>query len=97
MLILQTLARDGELHGFEIAEAIQARSEDVLQVEEGSLYPALQRLLVQGWVKGEWGKTVENRRARYYKITASGRTRLNFELEQYRRVSVAIGKILLPA
>lgn len=97
MLILQTLARDGEMHGFEIAEAIQARSEDVLRVEEGSLYPALQRLLVQGWVKGEWGKTLENRRARYYTITAAGRKQLSVELEQYRRVSVAIGKILLPA
>jgi PadR family transcriptional regulator len=97
MLILQTLARSGELHGFEIAEAIQARSEDVLQVEEGSLYPALQRLLINGWVTGEWGKTEENRRARYYKMTAAGRKQLERELSQYRRVSEAIGKILRTA
>src|SRR5688500_5171795 len=69
MLILQTLARHGEAHGFEVAELIQRGSAEVLQVEEGSLYPALQRLLVQGWVVGEWGRTAENRRARYYKLT----------------------------
>jgi len=97
MLILQTLARDGSLHGFEIAEAIQERSEDVLRVEEGSLYPALQRLLINGWVTGEWGKTVENRRARYYRLTAAGRKQLELELLQYRRVSAAIGKVLQPA
>ena len=97
MLILQTLARSGQLHGFEIAEAIQARSEDVLQVEEGSLYPALQRLLINGWVTGEWGKTQENRRARYYKTTAAGRKQLERELSQYRRVSEAIGKVLRTA
>jgi PadR family transcriptional regulator, regulatory protein PadR len=94
MLILQTLARAGQLHGFEIAEAIQERSEDVLQVEEGSLYPALQRLLINGWVTGEWGKTEENRRARYYKMTAAGRKQLERELSQYQRVSDAIGKVL---
>jgi PadR family transcriptional regulator len=97
MLILQTLARAGQLHGFEIAEAIQARSEDVLQVEEGSLYPALQRLLINGWVTGEWGKTEENRRARYYRLTAAGRKQLERELSQYRRVSEAIGKVLRTA
>jgi len=97
MLILQTLARGGSLHGFEIAEAIQERSEDVLRVEEGSLYPALQRLLINGWVTGEWGKTVENRRARYYRLTAAGRKQLERELLQYRRVSAAIGKVLQPA
>lgn len=97
MLILQTLARSGQLHGFEIAEAIQARSEDVLQVEEGSLYPALQRLLINGWVTGEWGKTQENRRARYYRTTTAGRKQLERELSQYRRVSEAIGKVLRTA
>ena len=97
MLILQTLARDGRLHGFEIANSIQERSENVLQVEEGSLYPGLQRLLVKGWVIGEWGKTEENRRARYYRLTASGRRQLERELSQYRRVSDAIGRILQPA
>lgn len=66
LLILRTLARDGELHGFEIAESIQRLSDDVLTVEEGSLYPALQRLLANGWVTAEWGTTAGNRRARYY-------------------------------
>lgn len=94
MLILQTLACRAQRHGFEIAEAIQARSEQVLRVEEGSLYPALQRLLVNGWVAGEWGKTVENRRARYYRLTAAGRRQLEQELTQYRRVSEAIGRVL---
>lgn len=97
MLILQTLARDGELHGFGIAEAIQSRSDDVLQVEEGSLYPALQRLLLKGWVRGEWSKTEENRRARYYNLTADGHKQLRRALAQYRRVSDAIGKVLQPA
>jgi transcriptional regulator len=97
MLILQTLARGSHLHGFEIAEAIQERSEDVLCVEEGSLYPALQRLLLNGWISGEWGKTPENRRARYYRLSAAGRKQLERELSQYRRVSEAIGKVLQPA
>jgi len=65
MLILQTLARGKPLHGFEIAESIQQTSDEVLQVEEGSLYPALQRMLVKGWIAGDWGKTAENRRARF--------------------------------
>lgn len=97
MLILQTLARLNELHGFEIAEAIQRASADVLQVEEGSLYPALQRLLIKGFVTAEWGKTSENRRARYYRLTASGRKQLVREVESYRRVSFAIGRVLQPA
>lgn len=97
MLILQTLARSGELHGFEIAESIQRISVDVLQVEEGSLYPALQRMLVQAWVAAEWGKTKDNRRARYYQLTGAGRKQLSREVESYRRVSLAIGSILQPA
>ena len=97
MLILQTLARGGELHGFEIAEAIERVSERVLQVEEGSLYPALQRLLLKGLVVAQWGKTAENRRARYYRLTPAGRRRLGQEVESYRRVSLAIGRILQPA
>jgi PadR family transcriptional regulator PadR len=94
MLILQTLSRLNELHGFEIAEAIQRASTDVLQVEEGSLYPALQRLLIQGWVSAEWGKTSENRRARYYKLTAAGRKQLAREIESYQRVTFAIGRVM---
>ena len=95
MLILKTLVRDGKLHGFEIAEAIRQISEEILQVEEGSLYPALQRMLMQGWLTGEWGKTRENRRARYYKITAAGRRHLEAELASYHRVARAIGRVLL--
>jgi PadR family transcriptional regulator, regulatory protein PadR len=97
MLILQTLAGQREMHGFEIANYIQEHTEDVLQVEEGSLYPALQRMLLQGWIKGEWGRTDENRRARYYRLTASGRKQLEREIDQYHRVSRAIGRILQPA
>src|SRR5688500_17916203 len=96
MVILQTLATSDELHGFEIAEAIRLRSADVLQVEEGSLYPALQRMLLMGWIRGDWGRTSENRRARYYRITAAGRKQLTRELEDYRRVSHAIALILQP-
>ena len=96
MLILQTLRR-GALHGYAIAQDIQQISEDVLQVEEGSLYPALQRLLIQGWLVGEWGRTAENRRARYYTITAAGRRQLAQEIAAYQRVTHAIGAILRPA
>jgi PadR family transcriptional regulator, regulatory protein PadR len=97
MLILHTLSRHGELHGFEIAEAIERASVQVLQVEEGSLYPALQRMLIKGLVVGEWGRTAENRRARYYRLTAAGRRYLGHEVESYRRVSLAIDRILQPA
>ncbi len=94
MLILKVLARNGEMHGYEIANAIQQVSEEVLTVEEGSLYPALQRMLVKGWVKAEWGVTAGNRRARYYRPTAAGKKQLHAEMEQYQRVSGAIQKIL---
>ena len=97
ILILNTLARGGEMHGFGIADFIQESSDDVLRVEEGSLYPALQRLLLKGWIKGEWGKTSENRRARYYRLTADGRRQLERELERYHRVTRAIGRVLAPA
>jgi len=94
MLILKTLARAGELHGFEIANSIQQISDEVLQVEEGSLYPALQRMLLKGWVVAEWGVTAGNRRARYYRLTANGRKQLQAELDQYSRVSGAIQRVL---
>jgi PadR family transcriptional regulator PadR len=97
MLILKTLSRRGRLHGFEIAEAIQQTSAEVLRVEEGSLYPALQRMLLKGWLKGEWGRTLENRRARYYTVTKTGQKQLEEELERYARVSSAIARILQPA
>ena len=97
MLILQTLARRDELHGFEIAEEILRASAAVLQVEEGSLYPALQRLLVKGFLSGEWGRTAENRRARYYRLTAAGRRELEREVASYTRVARAIARVLQPA
>jgi len=97
MLILRTLARGAEMHGFQIADSIQQISEDVLHVEEGSLYPALQRMLIKGWIVGEWGKTDENRRARYYRLTKDGRRQLDSELERYERVAQAIARILQPA
>lgn len=97
MLILRTLTAAKELHGFEIASAIQQKSEDVLRVDEGSLYPALQRMLLKGWITGEWGKTAENRRARYYQITRGGRKHLEEELARYGRVSAAIHRVLQPA
>jgi transcriptional regulator len=97
LLILRTLARDGKLHGYEIASSIQRISSDVLQVEEGSLYPALQRMLIKGWVTAEWGVTAGNRRARYYQLTAAGRKQLAAEIEQYQRVNGAIQRIIQTA
>jgi len=97
MVILKTLSRAEKMHGFEIASAIYETSENVLQVEEGSLYPALQRLLLKGWIAGDWGRTPGNRRARYYRLTNSGRKQLNAEIAAYRRVSGAIARILEPA
>jgi transcriptional regulator len=73
LLILKSLAVRGKLHGYEIADNIQQTTDDVLQVEEGSLYPALQRMLVKGWVIAEWGVTAGNRRARYYSLTPAGK------------------------
>src|ERR1700744_2379413 len=97
LLILKTLARHVELHGYEIASSIQRTSDDVLQVEEGSLYPALQRMLIKGWVTAEWGTTAGNRRARYYKLTASGRKQLVLEISQFERVMGAIGRVIQTA
>jgi PadR family transcriptional regulator, regulatory protein PadR len=97
MLVLKTLAGARELHGFEIAEAIHRSSEGVLQVEEGSLYPALQRMLVKGWIDGEWSRTDANRRARYYKLTPAGRRQLEREVEAYQRIARAIARVLQPA
>ena len=93
MLILQTLT-GGKQHGYGIAQRIQEISEDVLQVEEGSLYPALQRLLVKGWVKAEWGASENNRRARFYTLTAAGRKQLGIEAENFRRTIAAIARVM---
>jgi PadR family transcriptional regulator PadR len=97
MLILKTLARIGEMHGFEIASSIQQATEEVLQVEEGSLYPALQRMLLKGWLTAEWGVTAGNRRARYYKLTKAGRKQLEIELSQFERVNRAIMRVIQTA
>jgi transcriptional regulator len=94
MLILKTLARHSELHGFEIAGAIHHTSANVIHVEEGSLYPALQRMLVKGWIVGEWSRTEENRRARYYRLTKFGRKQLDREISTYQRVAQAISLVL---
>jgi transcriptional regulator len=82
------------LHGYGIAQSIKRLSDDVLTVEEGSLYPALQRLLVQGWVKAEWKITENNRRARYYTLTAAGRKQSGIEVSEFEQIIAAIGRVL---
>ncbi len=96
MLILKTLTR-GALHGYGIAQSIKRLSDDVLTVEEGSLYPALQRLLLQNWVKAEWKMTDTNRRARFYTLTAAGRKQLGLEMSEFEQMVAAIGRILSDA
>jgi len=97
LLILKTLARSGELHGYEIANSIQKISNDVLQIEEGSLYPALQRMLIKGWVTAKWGTTAGNRRARYYRLTAEGRKQLEVEVATFERVMAAVTRVIQTA
>ncbi len=97
LLILKALARGGELHGYEIANWIERVSGEVLQVEEGSLYPALQRMLIKGWVKAHWGVTEGNRRARYYRLTPLGRKQLEVEVSQFERVMGAINRAIQTA
>jgi PadR family transcriptional regulator PadR len=94
LLILRTLARSGEMHGYEIANPVQQISDDVLQVEEGSLYPALQPMLIKGWVTAKWGTTAGNRRARYYQLTPAGRKQLDAEMSQFERVIGAITRVI---
>lgn len=93
LLILKTVAR-GEMHGYGIAQHLKTASQDVLQVGESSLYPALQRLLLNGWVKAEWGASENNRRARYYTITAAGKKRLAEERDEFERLVLAIQQVL---
>jgi PadR family transcriptional regulator, regulatory protein PadR len=93
LLILKTLTRT-PLHGYGIALSIKRLSDDVLTVEEGSLYPALQRLLLRGWVKAEWKITETNRRARFYTLTAAGRKQLGIEESQFDQMITAIGRVL---
>jgi PadR family transcriptional regulator PadR len=97
MLILRTLARGGPMHGYGIAEHIQQISEDILQVEEGSLYPALQRMLIKGWVTAEWGQSDNNRRARFYNLTAAGRKQLTTEISEFEKVTRAITRVIRTA
>lgn len=96
MLILQTLSR-GPLHGYAIAQHIQRVSQDLLQVEEGSLYPALQRLLREGWVSAEWGVSARNRRVRTYRITTSGTAQLEKEVSSFERALQGINRVMRPA
>ena len=93
LLILRTLTR-AALHGYGIAERIRLLSEDVLLVGESSLYPALQRLLLNGWVKASWGASENNRRARYYTLTAAGRRQLAIERQDFARMVHAIQRVL---
>jgi PadR family transcriptional regulator PadR len=93
LLILKTLTA-GPMHGFAIAQRIQQRSEDVLVVEEGSLYPCLYRMEAKGWVRAEWGKSENNRRAKYYELTRAGRKQLDEETAIWERVRRAITLVL---
>lgn len=93
MMILESLRRQ-PAHGYALVQHIQQRSKNLLQVEEGSLYPALQRLLLQGWVRAEWKMTETNRRARFYTLTAAGRKQLGIELSQFEQMIGAIGRVL---
>src|SRR6266849_2714122 len=93
MLILKAVTR-GAMHGYAIAEFIQQSSDDVLRVEEGALYPALHRLELRGLLGSEWGLSDNNRRAKYYALTATGRKRLAEETEYWRRMSGAVARVL---
>ena len=96
MLILRTLVM-GPAHGHTIAHVIEHTSEEVLQIEQGSLYPALHRLEDRGWVSSNWGPSENNRKARYYKLTAAGRKRLTVETDRWQSMVKAIGRVLGPA
>lgn len=96
LLILRVL-RSGPLHGYAIAQRIHVLSSEVLRVEEGSLYPALQRMLLKGWVKAEWGISETNRKVRFYKLTPAGRKELEDELAGYERMNEAIQAVIRTA
>jgi transcriptional regulator len=96
MLILRVL-RSGSLHGYAIAHRIHVLSSDVLQVEEGALYPALQKMLLKGWVTAKWGTSETNRKVRFYSLTPAGRKQLEAELSDYDRVTEAIQTVLRTA
>jgi PadR family transcriptional regulator PadR len=96
MMILQTLRR-GSLHGYALAQIIKQASDDLLQIEEGSLYPALQRMLKAGWVAAEWGLSQRNRRVRIYKVTPQGRKQLQREVSSFERMLDGISKVMRPS
>jgi transcriptional regulator len=96
LLILRVL-RSGTLHGYAIAQRIHSLSSDVLHVEEGALYPALQRILLRGWVTSEWGVSETNRKVRFYRLTPAGRKQLEAELSSYERIHEAIQSVLRTA
>lgn len=96
MLILRVLQQN-PLHGYAIAQRIHQLSNDLLQVEEGSLYPALQRMLLKGWVKAEWGVSETNRKVRFYRLTAAGRKQLQAEINDFDRVMQGIAAVMAKA
>ena len=96
MLILKTLTLQA-MHGYGIAQHIRRLSQEVIQVEEGSLYPALQRMRQKGWIRAEWGLTPNNQRARYYTVTRSGRRQLGLEESGFSELMAAIGRVMKPA
>jgi transcriptional regulator len=96
MLVLRVL-QPGPLHGYAIAQRIHQLSNDLLQVEEGSLYPALQRMLLKGWVRAEWGISETNRKVRFYRLTAAGRKQLQSEMNDFDRVMQGIAAVLAKA
>jgi transcriptional regulator len=96
MLILKALST-GAMHGYGVGQRIEQMAEEMLRVEEGSLYPALYRLEERGWISSEWGTSDNNRRARFYKLTARGRRQLGVEEENWRRLVLAVGKVMQTA
>lgn len=96
MLVLKTLSAQS-MHGYGIAQHLQRLSEEVIQVEEGSLYPALQRMRQKGWIKAEWRQTPNNQRARYYTITAAGRRQLGVQESGFAQLMAAINRVMRPA
>jgi transcriptional regulator len=96
MMVLQSLRR-APMHGYALAQLIKRNSDDLLQIEEGSLYPALQRMLKAGWVAAEWGLSARNRRVRIYKITPAGRKQLDREVSSFERMLAGIARVMRPA
>jgi PadR family transcriptional regulator len=96
MLILKALSR-GEAHGYDVAEFIRSASEEVLKVEEGALYPALHRLEVRGWLRSAWGTSKNNRRAKFYRLSAAGRRQLEVEADYWARVAWAVTRVMRTA